>query len=147
MPITTSTQSLLSPSVPSRRAPTPVATTSLVTSNFEFAETPMPLFHVDIHKTDRSYKERLALASAMASNISKGLASSISRGLSPAASLIVSMERNREPQLHLIMLVGLVASGKTTLARSIVEAFGGYILVSGGWIEEEGKWEEEWDKW
>ena len=85
----------------------------------------------------------------MASNISRGLASSISRGLSPAVLLTASLpeRRSKEQQLHLIMLVGLVASGKTTLARSIVKAFGGYVLVSGGWVENEGKWEEEWDKW
>ncbi|KAF8466437.1 hypothetical protein BDZ91DRAFT_725420 [Kalaharituber pfeilii] len=84
----------------------------------------LPPYYVDIDKTDRIYKERLA--SAMVSNISRG-----------------EMKR---PQLHLIMLVGLVASGKTTLAKSIVQAFSGYVLVTGGIVENEDLWEEEWDK-
>ena len=96
----------------------------------------MPPYYIDIDKTDRSYKERLAAS----------MASSMCRGLSPAASADGLPGERRLPQLHLIMLVGLVASGKTTLARAIVSAFGGYVLVSGENLEQEGGWEEEWDK-
>lgn len=113
----------------------------------------MPLFHVDIDKTDRTYKERLAnqtslaMASAMASSISKGLTSSISRGLSPARSLRGGLVTGEREQLHLIMLVGLIASGKTMLAESVVRAFGGYECVSGDLVEQEAGWEEVWNKW
>ncbi|KAI5794353.1 hypothetical protein DFH27DRAFT_133388 [Peziza echinospora] len=97
----------------------------------------MPPFYVDINQTDKSYKERLA--STMASNMS--------RGLSPAFSMSSAIEK-REINLHLIMLVGLVASGKSTLAKAIVRAFGGYVLVSGEWVgsDEDSSWETEWDK-
>ena len=103
--------------------------------------------HIDIDKTDRSYKERLAMA-AMVNNISRGLSSSVSGRYSPAGSLPGADldTRDKEPHLHLIMLVGLLASGKTTLARSIVKAFGGYALVSEE-CEEDSSWEEEWNKW
>lgn len=101
----------------------------------------------DINKTDKSYKERLAME-AMANNISRGLASSVSGRHSPAGSLPGADldRREKESHLHLIMLVGLLASGKTTLARSIVKAFGGYVLVSGE-CEEDDSWKGEWDKW
>lgn len=140
------------PFVPMQRMSTPVVTSPLsVASKPESPVNSMPPFHIDIDKTDRSYKERLALASAMASNMSRGLASSISRALSPVGSMLgvagAGERRGREQQLHLIMLVGLSASGKTTLARSVVKAFGGYVLVSGGSVEEPGLWQEEWDKW
>lgn len=136
------------PSVSLRRMSTSVVTSPLsAASKSESPVNSMPPFHIDIDKTDRSYKERLALASAMASNMSRGLASSISRALSPAGSTFGAAERReREQQLHLIMLVGLSASGKTTLARSVVKAFGGYVLVSGSSMEEPDLWQEEWDK-
>ena len=138
--------------VPSRGMPTPVVTSPLsAASESESPVNSMPPFHIDIDKTDRSYKERLALGSAMASSISRGLVSSISRALSPASSMLrvagVGERKEREQQLHLIMLVGLSASGKTTLARSVVKAFGGYVLVSGSSVEEPDLWQEEWDKW
>lgn len=106
----------------------------------------LPVYR-DIDKTDSSYKEHLAMAT-MVNNISRGLKSSISGRYSPAESLPGAEldRRDKKPPLHLIMLVGLLASGKTTLARSIVKEFGGYALVSGEY-EEDDNWEEEWDKW
>jgi len=140
------------PFVPSRGMSTPVITSPIpAASKSESQVNSMPPFHIDIGKTDRSYKERLALASAMASNMSRGLASSVSRALSPASSTLgvveIAERRERAQQPHLIMLVGLSASGKTTLARSVVKAFGGYVLVSGCSVEEPDLWQEEWDKW